>query len=202
MGGFGSRPYIKESVMKTLSNKPVRRLLRLKNYNYQTPGAYFITLCTHQRENLFGRVFNEEMNLNEAGAIVESVWHDLPVHYSNVELDQFVVMPNHVHGIIVLCKPIGAGLKPAPTNSRTHGLPEIVRALKTFSSRKINQIYGRHSQPIWQQGYYEHVIRNDESLDRIRGYIVNNPLSWHLDRENIERTGVDDFDRYFSEIKV
>ena len=183
--------------MKTLSDKPFRRLLRLENYDYRTPGAYFITLCTHKREYLFGQIINEKMILNQLGTVVESVWQDLPVHYSNVELDEFAVMPNHIHGIIVLCRPVGAGLKPALTNPRIHGLPEIVRALKTFSSRNIDLISKRYGQPIWQRGYYEHIIRNDESIDRIREYIVNNPLSWHLDRENIKRTGEDDFEKYF-----
>jgi hypothetical protein len=95
-----------------------------------------------------------------------------------------------------------AGLKPAPTNLCKHRLPEIVRALKTFSSRKINQISKRTGQSIWQRGYYEHVIRTDESRDRIRRYIVNNPLSWHLDRENIKRTGDDDLDKYFREQRM
>ncbi len=99
--------------MKTLPEKPVRRLLRLKNYDYRTPGAYFITLCAHKREYLFGQIINEKMILNHLGIIVESVWQNLPVHYSNIELDQFVIMPNHVHGIIVLGRPVGAGLKPA-----------------------------------------------------------------------------------------
>ncbi len=172
-------------------------MLRLKNYDYTNFGAYFITVCSRQKKHLFGEVIGNEMKLNEAGNAVESAWNDLPVHYSNVELDQYVIMPNHFHGIIVLRRPIGAGFKPAPISLRLHGLPEIVRALKTFSSRKINQISKNTGQPIWQRGYYEHVIRTDESIERIREYIVNNPLSWHLDRENLKRTGEDDFDEYF-----
>jgi putative transposase len=184
-------------MIKPSSDKTFRRLLRLKNYDYRNLGGYFITVCAHQQKHLFGEVINDEMKLNEAGIAVESVWNDLPVHYSNVELDQFVIMPNHFHGIMVLCRPLGAGLKPAPTNLRIHGLPEIVRALKTFSARKINQMSKKTGQPIWQRGYYEHVIRTDASIGRIREYIVNNHLSWHLDRENLERTGDDDFDKYF-----
>jgi putative transposase len=134
--------------------------------------------------------------INEIGAIVKSVWYDLPKHYLNVELDQFVVMPNHIHGIVVLCGPVGAGLKPAPTTPKGRGLPEIIRALKTFSFRNINSFLKTPNRPIWQRGYYEHVIRNEDSLNKIREYVIHNPLSWHLDRENQERICEDEFDSY------
>ena len=182
--------------MNSQSDKRVRRLLRLKNFDYSSPGAYFVTLCSYHREQLFGQVVNEEMKLNETGDMVKSVWYDLPKHYSNIELDQFVIMPNHVHGIIAFCDSVGAGLKPAPTTLQNHGLPEIVRALKTFSSRNINLFLKTPNRPIWQRGYYEHVIRDEESLNKIRNYIIQNPLSWHLDRENQDRIGEDDFDNY------
>lgn len=99
--------------MNPQSEKRFRRQLRLKNYDYSSRGAYFATLCSYQREHLFGRIVNQEIELNETGVIVESVWHDLPNHSSNIELDQFVIMPNHIHGIVVLCGPVGAGFKPA-----------------------------------------------------------------------------------------
>ena len=182
--------------MNSQSDKRFRRLLRLKNFDYSSPGAYFVTLCSYHREHLFGQVVNEEMKLNETGDMVKSVWYDLPKHYSNIELDQFVIMPNHVHGIIAFCDSVGAGLKPAPTTPQNHGLSEVVRALKTFSSRNINLFLKTPNRPIWQRGYYEHVIRDEESLNKIRNYIIQNPLSWHLDRENQERTGEDDFDKY------
>jgi putative transposase len=100
-------------------------------------------------------------------------------------MDTFVVMPNRIHGIIFL-KDVGAGFKPAPTSCRgqRYALPEIIRAFKTFSSRKINKWREMPGTPVWQRNYYEHVIRKDESLDRIREYIVTNPLRWLLDREN------------------
>jgi putative transposase len=178
-----------------------RRPLRLKNYNYSSQGAYFVTICSYQREPLFGQVVNEEMKLNETGRIVESVWYDLSNHYFDIELDQFVVMPNHIHGIIVLRGSVEAGLKPAPTRLKNHGLPEIVRALKTFSSRAINLFLKTPKRIIWQRGYFEHVIRDEEGLNKIREYIINNPFSWPLDRENQARIGVNDFDKYFIGIK-
>ena len=98
-------------------------------------------------------------------------------------------MPNHVHGIIII-RDVGAGSEPAPTTKR-HGLPEIVRQFKTFSARRINRRRGTPGQPVWQRNYYEHIIRHEESLNRIRDYILTNPLRWNLDRENPNRTGED-----------
>jgi putative transposase len=120
------------------------------------------------------------------GKIVNGCWHDLPNHYS------FVVMPNHVHGVVVL---VGAGLRPAPTNPP---LSEIVRAFKSFSSRKIDELQSTTGLPFWQRGYYEHIVRDDKSLSRIRDYIVSNPLRWELDRENLHARGKDDFDRWLA----
>jgi REP element-mobilizing transposase RayT len=132
---------------------------------------------------VFGEISDGETRLNEFGSIVEQVWADLPGHYFNVQCDAFVVMPNHVHGVIGLDESIvGAGFKPAPT--RRHGVPEIVRALKTFSARRINEMRHSPGAPVWQRNYYEHVIRGDGELLRVREYIVNNPLDWDEDREN------------------
>ena len=103
-----------------IEKKTFRRSLRLKNYDYNSRGVYFVTLCSYQRNHILGRIVNEEIKLNATGVIVESVWYDLHNHYSNIELDAFVIMPNHVHGIVVLCGPVGAGLKPAPTTTKSH----------------------------------------------------------------------------------
>jgi len=100
------------------------------------------------------------------------------------------VMPNHVHGIVVLTDAVGAGLKPAPTDvtvragDRRHGLAEIVRGFKTFSARRINEFRRERQRPVWQRNYYEHVIRDDDSWDRIRRYVQENPARWAFDRDN------------------
>jgi REP element-mobilizing transposase RayT len=109
--------------------------MRLPHYDYATPGAYFVTVCVQERAYLFGEIIDGEMRLNGFGGIVQACWEELPRHYRHIEMDAFVVMPNHVHGIIVLTD-VGAGLKPAPTAcGAKHGLPEIVRAFKTLRSR-------------------------------------------------------------------
>ena len=181
-----------------------RRSIRLAGYDYAQEGAYFVTICTHGRACMFGDVTEDGMQLNAAGAIVESVWDGLPSHYPRVELDAFVIMPNHVHCVVLLTamndvgagfKPartgdgrgdiwagdVRAGLKPAPTR---HGLPEIIRAFKTFTARGINEIRNTAGRPVWHRNYYEHVIRNEKSLIRIRQYILDNQARWAVDREN------------------
>ena len=127
-----------------------------------------------------GALVDGEMMLNKNGEIVESVWNDLPNHYAHVELDRHIIMPNHIHGIMII---VGAGLKPAPTDTeKTHGLPEIICGLKTFSARRINQIRNTPGAKLWQRNYYEHIVRNENELNRIRQYIIDNPKNWKSDR--------------------
>lgn len=160
-----------------------RRSIRLPGYDYSRAGSYFITICARNRECLFGEIVGGKMRLNGAGEIVESVWNGLPEHYPHVLLDAMVVMPNHVHAIIVLT-PVEAGLKPAPTatTAKRHGVPEIVRAWKTFSARRINGTRRTPDATIWQHNYWEHIVRNVSEMDRIREYIKNNPAQWELDK--------------------
>jgi len=182
------------------------RNIRLAEYDYSREGSYYVTICAQDRRCLFGDIRNGEMRPNECGKIVKRCWEELVDHYSGICLDMFVIMPNHVHGIIVITgdvtvnhnvgdglKPVGEGLKPSPTNTdddniKCHGLTEIVRAFKTFSARKINEKRGTQGQKVWQRNYYEHIIRNERSLARIREYIYDNPRYWQTDDENPERT--------------
>ena len=143
-------------------------------------GAYFVTICTWQRECLFGHVVNGEMRLNDAGEIARRCWADIPDHFPSVKLDAFVVMPNHVHGIIVIQ---GRGEKSfAPTStaptttiaqspSRTIG--SIVRGFKIGVTKWFRANTDLHS--IWQRNHHEHVVRNEEELEAIREYILGNP---------------------------
>jgi REP element-mobilizing transposase RayT len=154
----------------------------LPGYDDSQAGAYFITVCTQNRVMLFGEVgagfkpAPTDVRLNEMGTIVQQTWDDLPTHYHGIDLDAFVVMPNHVHGIIIL----------ADLSERRHANPEIVRGFKTFSARRVNERAGKRG-VLWQRGYYEHVIRNEKALDRIRAYIANNPAQWADDPENVSR---------------
>ena len=198
-----------------------RRSIRLKGYDYTRPGAYFITICTQNRECLFGEVVNGEMRLNGAGAMVQSVWDEIPAFYPGVLTDAFVVMPNHIHGIVIL---VGAALRGrpgsghpqggvptvsaprgrpglghpqggAPTGSQSRGvaralsLPDVVHRFKTLTTKRYVDGVKRDGWPpfpgrLWQRNYYEHIIRDEQSLNRIRQYIADNPARWALDREN------------------
>jgi REP element-mobilizing transposase RayT len=179
-----------------------RRSIRLAGYDYSRSGAYFVSICTRNRECLFGVLVDAGMQLNGAGSIVQTAWDDLPSHYPHLELDAFVIMPNHIHGIVVLAdfafRRIEAGFKAAPTTpaptmpivpSKRHALPEIVRAFKTFSARRINVLRNSPGVPVWQRNYYEHIIRDEESLNRVREYIANNPARWVEDPENPDVEG-------------
>jgi REP element-mobilizing transposase RayT len=171
-----------------------RRSIRLKDYDYSQAGAYYITICTRDRECLFGNVVNGQMQLNEAGRIVRAVWDGLPRFYEGIELDAVVVMPNHLHGIIVICAAVGAiHESPLPSKQakllriaerRRMLLSKIIGRFKMVTAKNINDLRGVSGLAVWQRNYYEHIVRNDESLHRIRQYIVENPAQWEFDREN------------------
>ena len=165
-----------------------RSSIRLKEYDYSQAGAYFLTICTHKRKSMFGGIVNGEMVSNEYAGIVLKRWHDLTNYCQNIELSVSVIMPNHVHGIVVT-KDMGIDGK---------SLPEIVRIFKTSSSRRINRLRGKTGIPVWQRNYWEHVIRDQEAFNRIYDYISTNPKRWELDKENLDRTGEDDFDRWLN----
>ncbi|MCJ7620538.1 MAG: transposase [Anaerolineae bacterium] len=171
-----------------------RRPVRLKGYDYSQPGAYFVTICADRQACLFGEVRDGRMRPNDHGRIAWRCWEDLPRYYPHVRIDSFVAMPNHVHGIIVLTEiGVGAGLRPAPTESgmgfRPHALPEIVRAFKAFSARRINELRNMSGGRVWQRSYYERVVRNEEELNRIRQYIAENPSRWSEDEYHPSHAG-------------
>lgn len=183
--------------MKYVPEKHHRRSIRLKGYDYSQAGAYFVTICAQDRACLFGDVVDGEMRVNGAGWMVESIWNEMPVFYTGVETDEFVVMPNHVHGIVVLVgaaprgRPVsgqaqvGQAQGPAPTMS----LADVIHRFKTMTTKRYADGVKTDGWPafrgrLWQRNYYEHIIRSDVELSRIREYIVNNPLQWALDREN------------------
>jgi REP element-mobilizing transposase RayT len=166
-----------------------RHSIRLKNYDYSSPGYYFVTICTYNRACLLSEIKNSKIILTPLGKMVKSTWNDLPNHNSHIQLDELIIMPNHVHGIIIIQdnESVGAGSEPAPTNDikpTRHGLPEIIRQFKTFSARRINKKRQTMGYPVWQRNYYEHVIRGEKELYQIKNYIIDNPHKWELDKEN------------------
>ncbi len=170
-----------------------RRSIRLPGYDYTASGAYFITICTPRGELLFGDVVNGEMALNQWGRIAHEQWLASEAIRREVKLDAFVVMPNHIHGIVWIVAtdnaspiPVGAyGRTPlphAPLPRAPRSLGSFLAGYKSAVTTRINQIRGTPGQSVWQRNYWEHVVRNEESLNRIREYIENNPARWAEDQ--------------------
>ncbi len=189
-----------------------RRSIRLKDYDYAQAGAYFITICTQGRECLFGEIKDGKMELNPVGRMVQTVWEKLPEHYPGVDIDEFIVMPNHVHGNILLTEIVGAGPRacPAPRTEQsqnkdgrpllktgrpqgaapTLALGDVVYRFKSLTTTRYREGVQKNNWlpfpgRLWQRNYYEHIIRDEDSLNKIRDYVVHNPLRWEFDRENI-----------------
>lgn len=179
-----------------------RRSIRLQGYDYSWAGAYFITICTQNRECLFGDIVDREMVLNDAGNMNQTVWDEIPFHYPGINIDEFVVMPNHIHGIIIIVgatprgcpvvfgQEIGQAQGPAPTVTVTLSLGDVVHRFKTMTTKRyadgVKQL-GWQPFPgrLWQRNYWEHIIRNEMEMNRIREYIHNNPTHWESDRLNL-----------------
>jgi len=205
------RPYsMGDHLMRYDQQKHQRRSIRLPGYDYSWTGAYFVTICTHERECLLGQVEDGTMVLSDYGRIVEQCWRALPHHFPGVELDTFVVMPNHVHGIITitaLCRGealaghfgdlVGYCLANAsplqsPQSSRPHGtkpysLGAMIQNFKSVSARRINQVRQTPGVPVWQRNYYEHIVRHEDDLNSIRQYVLGNPTLWDKDENNPNR---------------
>ena len=156
-----------------------RRSIRLRGYDYARPGAYFLTVVCRERALLLVDATTQE--------VVEQAWRWLADQYEFVDLDEYVVMPNHLHGIIVIRDRRGDS-RIAPTDMRKRKpLGRIVGAFKTVSTKRMNTMQGTPGLPLWQRNYYEHVIRDEQELERVREYIADNPLKWERDPENPAR---------------
>ncbi len=166
-----------------------RKSIRLKEYDYKKEGKYYITICTINRECLLGDISDGKMILNEYGNIVLKSWKWLSEQYSYITLDETVIMPNHLHGIIIITNLCRGGSRTAPTGEdiKYKPLGRLIGAFKTVSTKNINQIRNMPEIPFWQRNYYERIIRDEKDLNKIREYIKNNPLKWELDEENLNR---------------
>lgn len=185
-----------------------RRSIRLKGYDYTKPGAYFVTLVAVDRTYLFGNIKDGKMELNDFGKIAEMCWHEIPQHFKNVQLDAFVIMPNHIHGIIIINEnddKIGADNcrgNACVTQTKTEGacviqtkakakpipgsLGVIVGSYKSAISKRINELRKMPGKKVWHRNYYESIARSETGLNRIRQYIISNPANWDKDEENEE----------------
>lgn len=176
-----------------------RRSIRVKGYDYSSEGWYYVTLCAQNREFLFGDVEDGIMILNEFGKIVDKIWKKLPERYP-IEVDEYIIMPNHFHGVINIVgeekgrkNKVGviheSPQRKSPQRDlndikvrRKMILPKIVGYFKMNSAKKINQMREKTGSSVWQRDYYEHIIRDEKDLIRIRKYIINNPGKWQDDK--------------------
>ncbi|MDI6767834.1 MAG: transposase [Bacteroidota bacterium] len=184
------------------SEKPIirrRKLQRLKEYDYSLDGSYFVTICTKNREDLFGHIIGDTMQLKRDGKIVKECWEELPKHYPTIMLDEFVIMPNHVHGIIIIINDIVGARHASPLQRKHVSLGTIIGSFKSATTKRINEIRKTTSISIWQRNYYDHIIRNEKSLCRIREYIRTNPERWTCDKENPMFQGTDKFECWLNE---
>jgi len=165
-----------------------RKSIRLQGYDYSQAGAYFITICTHNRVPLFGEIVDGEMQLNELGIVADEEWRKTEHIRTHIVLHEFVIMPNHVHGIIQL---VGADcIRPNCMRAddvqpgraqRAPTVGDVVRGFKSSATKRLNAISGTSGQCFWQRNYYEHIIRNEEAYLKIAEYIQTNPRCWDTD---------------------
>jgi len=170
-----------------------RKKNRLQNYDYSQNGMYFITICVKEREELFGKIKSGKMILNELGRIVEKCYLEITEHFDNVYLDQYIIMPNHIHGIIEINQVGNAYMRSSDINRTKMLLSKVVQGFKAAVTRMENgydkdnkkeRVYAFPT--IWQKSFYDNIIRNEISLNKIREYIINNPKVWERDRNNVE----------------
>lgn len=164
-----------------MTELPQRKSPRLKDYDYTQAGAYFVTICTHDRKRIFGHIDDGEMILSDAGVIARDRWLALPNHHPHAELDFFVMMPNHMHGIIILTDENPVGTMPALSaegnkHLTSRSLGTVVGSYKSSATRHIRQNIAKHkTDKIWQPRYHDHIIRNPNDLHRLREYVLYNP---------------------------
>ncbi|MEX1002931.1 MAG: transposase [Crocinitomicaceae bacterium] len=185
-----------------------RQSLRLKGYDYGAEGLYFLTICTQDRLHLFGDIKNNEMQLNSSGEIAKKCWLDIPMHFPHAHLHEFVIMPNHIHGIVEITENVGIvgskkfsalqyqpDISSQPYQPEKHGfspafkspsktIGSIVRGFKIGVTKWMRQNTTIHT--IWQSNYYDHIIRNQSDYYRIAEYIIKNPQKWQTDKFNVE----------------
>jgi len=193
-----------------------RQSIRLRDFDYSGTGAYFITVCTWQRQCLLGQVVDGAVRLNDMGMVVRDCWTSVPQHFPHVELDAFVMMPNHVHILFWIVNehpPVGAQhaaplsvgstrakdraqhaaplpMSPrgiTPHNVRAGSVGAIIRSFKSAATKRINAVRDNAGCPVWQRNYYEHVIRDEGDLQAIRQYIAENPAQWDMDTNHPAR---------------
>ena len=173
-----------------------RRSIRLKNYDYSQAGMYFVTICTQNQLHLFGEIVSDKMVLNDAGKMIQKIWNEISHDFSNIQLHEFTMMPNHIHGIIEI--PVRADSISVPNTKNTNRaemdsaptLSKMVQSFKRHTTieyiKMVEQnIFPPFDKRIWQRNYWEHIVRNDNEYNGISQYIIDNPATWQNDKLNV-----------------
>ena len=172
-------------------NNQNRKSIRLKDYDYSSGGNYFVTIVSYQRKDSFGKIVDAEMNLNQIGLIVEEVGNAIPSHYSYVSIDTYIIMPSHLHGILIINDTNVRARHASPlrdidsTQHKRQPLGIIIGSFKFAVTKRIHNLDLLSQEKIWQRGYYEHIIRDERDYEKIYEYIEANPINWSLDEENM-----------------
>jgi putative transposase len=179
--------------MTLFKNKYRTESARLKGWDYRNAGYYFVTICTHERGDFFGKVEGHEMDLSPLGDIAAGCWAEIPAHHAGIELDEWIVMPNHVHGIVIIRGAVEAlpatplqphgNTKVSQISPKAGSLSVVIRSYKSAVSRWAG--LNGYQDFAWQPRFYDHIIRDDRSLNNIRAYISGNPVKWERDKENL-----------------
>jgi REP element-mobilizing transposase RayT len=201
--------------MSKFNNKYRIESIRIPGYDYSQPGAYFVTICTHERIHYFGDINNGKMILNECGQIALNCWNEIPNHFPHVSLDEFIIMPNHIHGIIIINDTPDVEMKNFSSLQTTTSTENFSSLQPTVQTKNISSLQNQNNfrspsktigsiirgfkigvtkwfrektniYDVWQSNYYEHIIRNEIELNKIREYIINNPINWEFDKNNID----------------
>lgn len=178
--------------MKKYQNKYRIKSTRLPHWDYRNEAAYYITICTQDYRPLFGTINQGLMSLSSIGKIADRHWLAIPQHFDHVKLDAYIIMPNHIHGIVILDYPVETrhvtSLSIGRTTNRfgpliSGSLSKIIQAYKSSVTKKVRQAINTNF--AWQPRFYEHIIRNEKSCLNIAEYIIRNPINWKNDRNNL-----------------
>ena len=170
---------------------PGHRSIRLKGYDYASAGLYFVTICSHEKRCVFGRIVESQAVLSPIGLIIRECWVSIPSHFPKVRLHSFVIMPNHLHGIVEICAKLGRS-SAAPLQGKLvaavppGSLGAIVRSFKSAAARQVHEEL-KSSESLWQRTYFEAIVHDGEEFSNAVRYIKENPARWEWDRENPER---------------
>ena len=156
---------------------PVRKHMRLPDYDYSNPGAYLVTICTHARQNMFGAIRDNQVEQSQFGHVIEISWQNMPTFF-DITLDEYVVMPNHFHAIV--------WINDRSIKSKESQLIAIIQTFKSLATKRIHKLQKSTKSVIWQRSFYESVIRDEVHLNTVREYIIANPINWQSDLEFME----------------